>query len=341
MVLAIHYDDSINSFSGRWVEFCKKNSIEFIEVDCYASDILEQLHDCDALFWNWNNSDYKAKKFARQLVYSLEMMGKKVFPNSNTCWHYDDKVGQKYLLEAVDAPLVPTYVFYDKESAFSWVEKTSFPKVFKLSSGAGAVNVKLAYTKEDAKKLVRQSFGKGFSQLDRVASFEDKFNAWMRDKNSTTLRTAFKAFGRIFIPTEFENMEGKELGYIYFQDFIPNNDFDIRVITIGNRAFALKRMCRTGDFRASGSGMIVYEKEHIDDRCVSIAFDVSKKLGTQSTAYDFVFDVDGNPLIVEISYAFSVLAYDKCQGYWDAELNWYEEEIKPQDWMIEDLLVSL
>ena len=66
-----------------------------------------------------------------------------VFPNFNTAWHFDDKVGQKYLLEAIDAPLVPSYVFYSKEMALKWLEQTQFPKVFKLRGGAGSANVKL------------------------------------------------------------------------------------------------------------------------------------------------------------------------------------------------------
>ena len=87
------------------------------------------MSDCDALMWNWDHTNPKDVLFARQLTYSLETMGKKVFPDSRTCWHFDDKVGQKYLLEAVGAPLVPSYVFYDKDEAIAWTERTEFPKV--------------------------------------------------------------------------------------------------------------------------------------------------------------------------------------------------------------------
>ena len=60
--------------------------------------------------------------------------------------------------------------------------------------------------------------------------------------------------------------------------FIPQNDFDIRVIVTGNKAIAIKRMNRKNDFRASGSGYILYDKNEIDIRCVKIAFEVNKKL---------------------------------------------------------------
>ena len=133
-------------------------------------------------------------------------------------------------------------------------------------------------------------------------------------------------------------MKGREKGYVYFQDFIPNNDSDIRVITVGDKAFAIKRMTRDGDFRASGSGKILYNKESIDERCVKIALDASKVMQTQCTAYDFVFDENGTPLIIEISYAFLMTAYDECEGYWDNNMNWHAESFNPEYWMIENLI---
>ena len=97
-------------------------------------------------------------------------------------------------------------------------------------------------------------------------------------------------------------------------------------------------MTRENDFRASGGGAIVYDKKEIDDRCVKIAFDINNKLKTQSIAFDFVFDLGNNPLVVEISYGYVPTAYLKCPGYWDSEMNWYGEPINPEKWQIEDLI---
>ncbi len=128
---------------------------------------------------------------------------------------------------------------------------------------------------------------------------------------------------------------GREVGYVYFQDFLPNNEFDIRIIVIGDKAFALKRMVREDDFRAAGSGSFKYAREEFDERCISIAFDVTKKLKAQCLAYDFVYDENKNPLIVEISYGYSPGVYDDCPGYWDENLNWYEGKFNPHGWMVE------
>jgi hypothetical protein len=144
-----------------------------------------------------------------------------------------------------------------------------------------------------------------------------------------------KGIGRLFIPTVTEKKMPIEKNYAYFQDFIPKNDSDIRIVVVGERAFAIKRMIREGDFRASGSGKFKYDRHEISEECVKIAFDVSHKVKTQSLAYDFVFD-EGKPLLVEISYAYTSTAYWKCPGYWDRNLVWHEEEVIPEFFIIED-----
>ena len=98
---------------------------------------------------------------------------------------------------------------------------------------------------------------------------------------------------------------------------------------------------RKNDFRASGSGSILYSKNEIDERCVKSAFELAEKLKTQCVAYDFIFDENNAPLIVEISFGFGVEAYDSCPGYWDRELNWHEGKFNPQYWMIENLIKSI
>jgi glutathione synthase/RimK-type ligase-like ATP-grasp enzyme len=82
--------------------------------------------------WHHSNYNFTDTLFAKQLVASLETRGMKVFSNNNTTWHFDDKVGETYLLQAIDASLVPAYIFYSKSKALELAKNTNFPKVFKL-----------------------------------------------------------------------------------------------------------------------------------------------------------------------------------------------------------------
>ncbi|MCB0743255.1 MAG: hypothetical protein KDC67_05080, partial [Ignavibacteriae bacterium] len=115
MKIAVH--SSKWSFSEEWIEYCKEKGIDYKIVNCYASSIIQDIEDCDVLLFHHHHTHVKDFLFAKQLLFAVEQSGKKVFPNFNTNWHFDDKIGQKYLLESIKAPIVPTFVFYSKEEA--------------------------------------------------------------------------------------------------------------------------------------------------------------------------------------------------------------------------------
>ena len=339
MKIAIHHNK--NSFSDRWIEYCIKNKIEYKIVNCFDVDIISQLEGFNGLMWHWSHTDPKSQLMAKQLTLALEKGGIKVFPNTNTVWHFDDKIAQSFLFKSLNIPHIKTYISFDKNEALKWSKTASFPKVFKLRGGAGSANVKLVKTITDANKLINKAFGKGFGLSGRTQLLKNRIWVFKRDKNIKSIIGVFKGILRYFVPTDLENILGKEKGYVYFQEFIPNNDFDTRVIVVGNKIFAVRRYNRKDDFRASGSGIKGYDKELFDSKSLQLAFDLSKKLSTQSLACDFIYDKDDVKLI-EISYGFVTGPfYDDCPGYWDEKLKWHETKFKAQYFMIEDFIKSI
>lgn len=336
MKIAIHHRDG--SFSNRWITYCEKNNIAYKIVNAFDNDIIQQLKDCEALMWHHHHGHFKDVLVAKNILFALEHAGIKVFPDFKTAWHFDDKVAQKYLLEAIEAPLVSSYVFYDKKQALDWAASTSYPKVFKLKGGAGATNVKLVKTEKEAIQLINTAFGKGFAQFDRFANLQERISKFKAGKESFI--GVLKGIARLFITTNFAKQQAPEKGYIYFQEFMPNNDCDIRVVVIdGKRAAAEKRFVRKNDFRASGSGKFSYED--INAEAIRISFEVAKKLKLQTVAFDFVLDVNNKPLIIEISYGFGTKGIEGVPGYWDTQLKWYEEKFNPQEWMVKSVLSEL
>ena len=289
MKVAIHYNE--RSFADGWISYCKKHDILYKIVNAYDTNIISQLEDCDFFMWHHHHANYKDALFAKQLLYSLEIAGKKVFPNYHTCWHFDDKVGQKYLLESIGAPLVPSYVFYTKKEALDWINGTSFPKVFKLRGGAGSANVLLVHNKSEAIKLARQSFGKGFSQFNGWSNFKERFEKWRLGK--TSVLAICKGLARVLIPTEYAKMHSPEKGYIYFQEFIPNNTTDTRIVVVGDKIIGERRGCRENDFRASGSHILLPDATQVDINCVKLAYRISKLLHLQVGVFDFVHNEEG------------------------------------------------
>ena len=333
-MIAIH--NRKGSFSEQWINYCEANNLKYKIVDCYSNDIVRDLEDCDFLLWHWIQNDIRSLLIAKSLTFALQSNGLKIFPNIDTCWHFDDKLAQKYHLESINASHVKSYVFYDRSSAMEWINKTMFPKVFKLRGGAGGENVKLIKTKNAAKWYVRKAFTTGLTS-PRTHEVVERFWHFRRDRSIASFFNIMRGLLRIFKRNKMKAKLPNQRNYVYCQDFIPNNDHDIRVIVIGKRAFAIKRMVRENDFKASGSGVIIYEPEEIPDQCVKDAFHLTKELHMQCAAFDFIF-LNGHPHVIEISYSFNSKAYLNCPGYWDSDLNWISETFVPEHFMIEDLL---
>jgi len=330
MKIAIH--NSPSGFHPRWISYCEENNIPWKKVNCYENDIIDQLSDCSALMWHFSHISPKDILIAKQLLFSLEQSGISVFPNFNTAWHFDDKVGQKYLLESIGAPLPNTYVFFSRQEAKSWAINTNFPKVFKLRNGAGSSNVKIVNRKSIALKLIKKAFRRGIKPFNAWAKLKERWRKFLIGKSN--FGDVIKGVIRLVYSNKYIQTTGREKGYIYFQDYIPNNDHDIRVIVIGDKAFAIKRLVRKNDFRASGSGYVHYEKKNFRESTIELAFNMASKLNSQCIAFDFINDKE-EPKVVEISFGFIKEVYDPCTGFWDRQLRWHDGSFNPYGWMVD------
>jgi|SRR5690554_1817101 len=122
----------------------------------------------------------------------------------------------------------------------------------------------------------------------------------------------------------------KEKGYVYFQDFISGNKEDLRIAIVDDYIWGFKRKVRQNDFRASGSGMLNYDLSDVPLTLIKSLHDLSKKLKTQSIAFDLVKNKD-NYLIVEISYGYVGELLYNSPGYWNENLVFINEKLNPED----------
>src|SRR5690606_6370320 len=211
-------------FAKKWVEYCNEQNISYKLIDVYSNDAIAQLKDCDAFMWHTDHLSRKDYQVAKRLLTAVEHSGKICFPSIYENWHYDDKVAQKYLLEAIDAPLIPTYVFYDEQEALDWAAYTSCPKVFKLTGGAGSSNVRLIHSEKDVRKIIRRAFNKCFIAFDQRKYFlEESFSKYHKHKSLWKL---LKSFRHLLKPLNKEWVNHIEKDYVYFQEFMPQNEFD-------------------------------------------------------------------------------------------------------------------
>ena len=343
ITVAIHSDRTgKESYSDKWSEFLESCGVQIRWVDLMKYNALEQVRGCDGVMWRWTHNP-QHKQIAPRVLYTIEKyLSIPVFPNHDTTWHYDEKVAQYYLLQTLGAPMPQIWIFWDRESALEWARNTDYPKVFKLSAGASSSNVVKVTSQHQAVQLIYRMFGSGV------------FPYTMNENRPTvvpcSLRRVRMMLSRIkqglhfgltsLYPSLPSFWWRPEKGYVYFQEFVPGNDFDTRITVIGDRAFGYRRMNRPGDFRASGSGNFLVDPKPIDLRCVAIALDLSRRGKFQSMAYDFIFR-DGEPVITEISYTFVDWMVYACPGYWDHDLNWVDGHMWPEEAQAVDFLAEI
>lgn len=309
------------------------NGIKYIQVDCSDVHLWRDVKNIDAFIFRWAHHEYH-QQIAHAIIPVIEKeYHKKCFPNYSTCWHYDNKIRQYYLLKSKGFPVVDSFVFYRLDLALNWVNSVELPLVFKLKSGSGSMNVRLVKKRGEAASLIKKMFYKGldpnyYGILNSIKTFNYELNPVFR---YWAIR-----FRDIYLRRDVK-FWSKERNYAYFQKFLPGNDYDTRVQITGNRAFAFVRYNRPNDFRASGSNNWSLEHSKIDLDFVKIAFEISRTFGFQSMAYDFVYDENRKPAIIEISYCFGDYP-EFSNGYWDYYLNWHEGRFIPEYFELMDLL---
>lgn len=303
------------------------NGIKSIRLQVEQEDFWEKVRGLSLFIMRFQHYD-SSLQLARDILPVVENdFGIPCYPNQATAWHYDDKAKQAFLLKAHGFPITQTWVFYDKEAALNWAKHAEYPVVFKLKGGAGSMNIILAKTTKRATALIRRMFGRGIYPEKFVISGSVRFKHFNLYKEIHHLGGNTSRLIRGLDTSPFWN---RHKNYVLFQKFLPDNDFDTRITVIGERAFAFRRISRKDDFRASGSGKIDYDINKIDPRCIEISFEVSRKMGFQSMAYDFLKNEVGEPEFCEISYTYVSSAVHDCPGYWDPELNWHEGQYWPE-----------
>lgn len=330
------------SFTDRWISECDRRGISYIIVDMLSPDLIDTLkaNIVEVMLAHPPMYDRAAQLAASAVIKACEVMGVRVFPGSQDYWHFDDKIAQSYIFSALDVKTPKTHVLYDKRAALEWVQCAKFPLVFKLKSGAGSINVHLVRDLAHAQRIVQRMFAKGYAPASS-ATTDLATKIRNRRTRADWLGVASRAPATILNMLRLRKSLDWERGYVLFQEFIPNNNFDTRVTVIGDRAFAFRRKVRPGDFRASGSGDIDYDPSAIDLRAIELAHATTRQLGASCLAFDFVEDpVTRSPLIIEMSYAFMAEAVFECSGHWSRDLQWKVGHQWPQDAILDDLLTG-
>lgn len=251
----------------RFRRFLETNGIRYEFYNPSSSDWLEKGKVFDAILWR-PASTAIALEEVRQKVYVLEkVLGKAVLPSFDAAMLYENKLLLYELLLHYRLPVVNAFVTYDREEALKECGNLSYPILSKVSNNAGSLGVEMVRSQSEAEAIVGEIFSWAGRPTREIGIFQK--------------------------------------GYVYFQKFLPNTGFDLRVIVVDDMVFGYYRDVPKGDFRASGMG--IYRKEGIPSEALDLARQVASVFRFPLCAVDLIESSETRSYhIIEVSPFFQV-----------------------------------
>jgi hypothetical protein len=129
--------------------------------------------------------------------------------------------------------------FFQKKKLWSGFPNPTFPLFLNCEEGQQAATLNLSKTESRQKTSSGKLSGKGVRQYDPWEGIKESIRKYRLGK--TSLKEVVKAIAHIVYPIQLEKSKGREKGYVYFQQFLPDCKFDIRVQIVNNKAWAMRR----------------------------------------------------------------------------------------------------
>jgi glutathione synthase/RimK-type ligase-like ATP-grasp enzyme len=274
-------------------------------VDLERHDWIARVEPFQVVLWKPGYMGTLASHLREKIYFLEKHLGKLVFPNYETVWHFESKVAQSYLFSHAGVRTPDTVATFDHRDAQEQLDCAKFPLVFKLSGGAASRNVRLIRTPREAAARLRDAF---CGKLYREATGPGGLRGLRR------LRLVAQRWFWDFLR---HYLTGKEPpGCLYWQEYLPDNEADLRITVIGDcYAYGFWRKNRPGDFRASGSGRLDFQSA-VPEAPLHYCLELNRRFRFDSMAYDILFKK--NEFVVsEMSYGYLDSAPYRTAGYYE------------------------
>jgi len=320
---------SRNRFFGQTRKPWSSLDVEKIVAVLQLNDFKVQVYDFHELvnrpveikdklvFYAFSQKD-NYRQYIRDVMYHLSKHNK-IIPSYDLLKCHENKGYQELFkreigLQSLQAGYYTSYREVD-------IDRLEFPVVLKTIQGTNGKGVFLLRNKADFFKVVKKlSHPLGlFTHLDllRRKYFRKKKFSEYPDFSDRRDYEEYREYLRV------------EEDFV-LQQYVPNLDFDYRVLVACGRYYVMKRSVKNGDFRASGSKLFNFSKVP-DQGLLNYARSVYEKFDTPFLSLDVMFD-GKNYFLGEfqaLHFGMSVMA--KSEGFFGhlGESEWAFVEEKP------------
>lgn len=294
----------------KFERFLKNNAIPYSFLNVHCEDWIKEAKKYDLIVWRPFSDPASMYEQYTKIVYIEKYLKIRCHPSSDELWTYEDKVRVYFLLSSFNLPIIPTFISFDEQECLNKLGSFNYPLVSKANVGSSSFSVKKLNNKYSAKRYIQRAFSKGVD-------------------------TGFPFY--------------RQKGYVYFQKYIDDAPYDLRIIIVGCKIFGYYRMRPAHDFRASGAG-IQKDGGRLPLDAVKLAFKVKELMPSTMLAVDFLKSASNDHhQIIETSINIDILSpgqlrCDGTPGYYtldDEKLEFHPGKLWLQELILEELIKGM
>ncbi|MFA5283401.1 MAG: hypothetical protein WC366_02675 [Bacilli bacterium] len=255
-------DGAVHGYYEKYEKFLLANKIPYEFYDPSRSDFFEKAQKYDVIIWRVTDKVTGLYE-AKQKIEFIEKNSKTlVFPSYKSLWCYEEKVRQCWFFANNEIPHIKSFVSNNYLESLDYIKRAEYPIISKESTSFSSLGVDKIKSYKRARKIVNDVFANG----------KKSTYSWMKQKD-----------------------------YVLFQEYVPNEGYDLRIVVIDDFFFGYYRYPKKHDYRASGSGIVV--KKDIDIEALDFARKVYAKYDDSvMLAIDMIKDTRDNQFkVVETS----------------------------------------
>lgn len=282
-----------------WIKACEeyKEKIEYSIIDLTKNNWFYKItsQKFDILLAKPGGLTSMFKQLYDERICILDnVCGFKIYPNAKEILIYENKRFFSYWLKANGLPHPETNVFYCKDEAFEFAEKTGYPLVAKVNLGASGSGVQILKNENEASRYINDTFsGKGAAQ--RWGPNIKKGRVLKRGLHY--LRKPSDINKKLEIYKTIKDSPQK--GFVIFQEYIPHY-FEWRIVAIGDSYFAHKKL-KSGE---KASGLLIKNYDNPPLYLFDFAKNIMDRFHFTSQAIDVFERETGELLINEMQCIF-------------------------------------
>lgn len=138
------------------------------------------------------------------------------------------------------------------------------------------------------KYVIKPAAGAMSQGIELANSHKELFDIVKKKTKTLNLYNDLKDLLRKYYFKGYQ-MESRNREKLIIQQFVPNLKNDWKILVYWDRIYILKRHTRKNDFRASGSGNFVFDKD-IPSGILEFSFEIFRELNVTQLSIDVCFD---------------------------------------------------